>query len=64
MQPKPKFEEMNKVCVNHPGVGRLEGYVIASMFREGRWIHKISLVESTTETFDNWVPEDWMEKTK
>jgi hypothetical protein len=54
---------MNKVRVNHPEAGNWDGYVIASMFREGQWIYKVSLTESKTETFDNWVPEDWMEKT-
>jgi hypothetical protein len=39
---------------------------IASQFRDGRWIYKISISEGPTtwDTFDNWVPGEWLEKTK
>ena len=57
---------MNKVRVTGEQSGDYEGYVIGSQFRDGRWIYKISvsLDPSTAETFDNWVPEEWLELTK
>jgi hypothetical protein len=62
----PRFSELNKVRVSCPQSGEWEGYVIACQFRDGRWIYKVSLTEDLkkSETFDNWVPEEWMEGTK
>jgi len=55
-----RFSEMNKVRVICEKIGDYEGYVIASQFRDGRWIYKISISEDPTksETFDNWIPEE------
>jgi len=62
----PRFSEMNKVRVNCEKFGKYEGYVIASQFRDGRWIYKISISEdpSKSETFDNWIPEECLELTR
>lgn len=62
----PRFSEMNKVRVNDRENEPYEGYVIASQFRDGRWIYKISISEdpSKSETHDNWLPEEWLELTK
>ena len=57
---------MNKVRVNDRKNEPYEGYVIASQFRDGRWIYKLSISEDPTksETYDNWLPEEWLEPTK
>ncbi|HUA68632.1 MAG TPA: hypothetical protein VMA13_08795 [Candidatus Saccharimonadales bacterium] len=57
---------MNKVRVIKEGFGECEGFVIASQFRDGRWIYKLSVSEDPTkpETYDNWLPEEWLELTK
>jgi hypothetical protein len=62
----PRFSEMNKVRVNDRENEPYEGYVIASQFRDGRWIYKLSISEdpSKLETYDNWLPEEWLELTK
>jgi hypothetical protein len=62
----PRFSEMNKVRVIKEGFGEYEGYVIASQFRDGRWIYKLSISEDPAkpETYDNWLPEEWLELTK
>jgi hypothetical protein len=62
----PRFSEMNKVRVICERLGNDEGYVIASQFRDGRWIYKLSISEDPTksETFDNWIPEECLELTK
>jgi len=61
-----RFSELNKVRVNDGENEPYEGYVIASRFENGRWIYKISISEdpSTTESWDNWAPEEWLELTK
>jgi hypothetical protein len=40
--------------------------VIASQFRDSRWVYKISISEDPRkpDTFDNWIPEEYLEKTK
>jgi hypothetical protein len=54
---------MSKVRVINKEFGDHEGYVIASLSRDGRWLYKISISEDPrkTETFDNWIPEDCLE---
>ena len=61
-----RFSDLNKVRVNDGENEPYEGYVIASRFENGRWIYKISISEdpSTTESWDNWAPEEWLELTK
>ena len=63
---EPRFSELNKVRVNDRENEPYEGYVIASQFKDGRWIYKLSITEDpkSTETYDNWVPEEWMTLTK
>ena len=64
MKKPPKFSEMQKVrtCVPDYG-GLLEGFVIASTFKGGRWIYKISLPNPDEEgqSYDNWVAEEHLE---
>jgi hypothetical protein len=62
----PRFSEMNKVRVNDRENEPYEGYVIDSQFRDGRWIYKLSISEDPTkpETYDNWLPEEWLERAK
>ena len=52
---------MMKVRVTNKDAGPWEGYVIASMIKDGRWIIKVSLPDGN-ETFDNWYPADWLER--
>ena len=61
-----RFSELNKVRVISDPFGQYEGYVIGSLFRDGRWVYKISLTDdqSPEGTFDNWMPEEWLEKTR
>lgn len=63
---EPKFSELNKVRTTDERFGKWEGYVIASQFREGRWIYKLSLSEDPKkmDSFDTWIPEDSIELTK
>jgi hypothetical protein len=58
-----RFSELNKVRVTCERFGDNEGYVIASLFRDGKWIYKISISEDPgkLETFDNWIPEECLE---
>ena len=62
----PRFSEMNKVRVNDGENAPYEGYVVDSQFRDGRWTYKLSISEDPTksETYDNWLPEEWLELTK
>ena len=52
---------MTKVRVTNPEAGDWEGYVIASLFKDGRWLIKVSLPDGQ-ETFDDWYPSDWLKK--
>ncbi len=62
---EPKFSEMNKVRVIDGANDPYEGYVIAFQLRDGRWVYKISASEDgSTETYDNWVPEEWLQKVR
>ena len=58
---EPPFAEMTKVRVTKKEAETFEGYVIASMIKDGRWIIKVSLPDGN-ETFDNWYPTDRLEK--
>ncbi len=61
---EPKFSEMNKVRVTDGANDPYEGYVIGSEFCDGRWTYEISISDDPTksETWENWAPEDWLEK--
>jgi hypothetical protein len=61
----PKFNEMAKVRVRYEN-GPQEGYVVAMKEQDGRWLYKVSHPDQddTAETWDNWVPEDWLEKAR
>lgn len=63
---EPRFSELNKVRITNEQFGRFEGYVIKSLFRDGRWIYKISISEDPRklDTFDNWIPEECLELTR
>jgi hypothetical protein len=63
---EPRFSEMNKVRVTDGQSETYEGFVITSQFRDGRWVYKLSISEDprTSETYDNWVPEEWLQKAK
>ena len=58
---EPPFGELTKVRVTTEELEPWEGYVIASLFKDGRWIFKVSLPDGDT-TFDNWYPVDWLKK--
>jgi len=59
----PRFSELTKVRVTCEGVDESDdGYVIGSIFRDGRWLYKVSVTEDRETTYDNWVPEEWLEK--
>ena len=59
----PKFDEMAKVLVKYES-GPLEGYVIGSELKDGRWIYKISHPDpdEPEDSFDNWMPEEALEQ--
>jgi hypothetical protein len=61
---EPEFPELTKVRITRPQFGDYEGYVIASLFRDARWLYKISISEDPTklDSFDNWIPEADLEK--
>ena len=63
---EPRFSNLNKVRINDGENEPYEGYVIASLFKDGHWVYKISISDnpSTTETWDNWAPESWLELAK
>lgn len=63
---EPRFSELNKVEVNDKSNKPYVGYVIASLFKDGRWIYKISISDDSdkSETWDNWAPEDWLTPAK
>jgi hypothetical protein len=64
----PKFKELDKVRLIQKEFGNAEGYVIGSQVRGERWIYKISFPNPDDakglETYDNWIPEEWIEKTR
>ena len=64
LKPEPRFSDLNKVRITRPGLKDFEGYVIGSQFRGGRWIYKISFSEGKKpeDTFNNWLPEEWLER--
>jgi hypothetical protein len=63
---EPRFSELNKVRVNDTVNEPYEGYVVGSEFENGRWIYKISISEDAPAdgTWDNWAPEEWLERIK
>ena len=63
---EPRFSEMNKVRVICDRLGNDEGYVIASQFKDGRWIYKICISDGpkTSDIFDNWIPEECLQLTR
>ncbi len=63
---EPRFSELSKVRVIGEEWGDYEGYVIASQFRDGRWIYKLSISDDVRgkDIFDNWVPEECLELTR
>ena len=60
-----RFSELNRVRTSEE-FGSCQGYVVASLFKDGRWIYKISISEDPKgkEIFDNWIPEECLEITK
>ena len=63
---EPRFTELNKVLVNDGKNEPYEGYVIKTLFKDARWIYKISISDDPRklETWDNWAPEKWLTLTK
>ena len=43
---EPRFSELAKVRVTREDFGKFEGYVIDSLFRQGRWVYKVSISEN------------------
>jgi hypothetical protein len=62
----PRFSDLNKVRVNDKSNEPYMGYVVGSLFKDGRWLYKISISDDprSKETWDNWVAEKWLEPTK
>jgi len=56
---------MAKVRVRYEN-GSQEGYVVAIKQQEGRCLYKVSHPdqEDSAETWDNWVPEEWLEEAR
>jgi hypothetical protein len=63
---EPRFSELNKVLVTDGKTKPYEGYVVKTQFKDGRWIHKISVSDDPrkTDTWDNWAPEEWLTRIK
>jgi len=57
---------MNKVRATAERYEGVEGYVVDRLFKNGRWLYKLSISEDPRkpETYDNWIPEDCLERTK
>ena len=60
---------MDKVRSIDQRFGDCEGYVIGSQFKDGRWLYKFSISEDPSSldpstTFDNWLPEESLERVK
>ena len=66
MKEDPCFSELNKVRVTGEEFGDFDGYEIASMFKDERWIHKMFISEDprTPETLANWIPEEFLERVR
>ena len=62
----PRFSELSKIRVNDQTNEPYPGFVIGSQFKDGRWIYKLSISEDPRklDSYDNWVPEEWCERTK
>jgi len=60
---KPRFDEMDKVRVRYE-TEALDGFVMARECRNGEWTYKVSHPDPRKpgEFFDNWVPEEWLER--
>ena len=58
---EPKFTELMKVLITGPGCSG-DGYVIGSMWKDGRWLYKLSCADPDNKeaSFDNWLPEEWL----
>lgn len=58
---EPKFTELMKVLFTAPGCSG-DGYVIGSMWKDGRWLYKLSCADPDTlgASFDSWFPEEWL----
>lgn len=58
-----KFPELCRVRTMGKFTG-FEGYVIGALWRDWRWIYKVSLSENSISAnmFDNWIPEEFLEK--
>lgn len=58
---EPKFTELMKVLVTAPGWSG-DSYVIGSMWKDGRWLYKLSCAEpdNKDESYDTWFPEEWL----
>jgi hypothetical protein len=57
MHPKPKFQELAHLVASEE-YGGVDGYVIKTLWKDGRWLYKLSIAESETETYDNWIREE------
>lgn len=59
---EPRFAELAKVRITSGKSEPYEGYVIKALFKDGRWIYKISISDDPrkSDTWDNWAPEAWL----
>jgi hypothetical protein len=61
----PKFTEMMQLRATFPDLPDSSiGFVIDTLFRDGRWLYKLSFADPDFKgaTYDNWLPEEWLEK--
>ena len=61
-----RFCELHKVKAINERLGDYVGYVVASQFRNDRWVYKNSISEhpKRPETRDNWIRKKYLQKTK
>jgi hypothetical protein len=59
---EPRYSEMQKVRTIPP-LPAIEGFVVGKLFRDGRWIYKLSVSDprDPRQSFDSWFPEERLE---
>lgn len=57
-----RFKELDHVKATFPEGFCADGYVIDSLWKDGRWLYKVSCEDpdAVGESFDNWIAEEWL----